>query len=210
MGNTEVGWLGGGCRWFSRPEGAKTNQPRATPGVPEVTKVPVALKGRNKERTRGPCQHFVVPFSRVVILPDAVIPQGEAPRLTPLRSALGYHVTPLRGKRRKIFLFPAIIPANFPSLTATLHHPSCIHPLSCNSDVSGRSRRPGWPPRGGRRAGAGVGWSGEVIVVHQAAGLGEGLAAGLLRQAQGELGVLQQAEEGEALLAVDDHSIAVG
>ena len=80
----------------------------------------------------------------------------------------------------------------------------------CDSDVSGRSRRPGRPPRGGRRAGAGVGWSGEVIVVHQAAGLGQGLAAGLLRQAQGELGVLQQREEGEALLAVDDHSIAVG
>ncbi len=88
----DVGWAAPSnhARWrvlklriVFRPEGAATNQPRATPWE-GMQNAPPALKGRHKERL----PQFVVPFQGEG---DLMTPrtQGGAPRLSPLRSALG-------------------------------------------------------------------------------------------------------------------------
>ena len=93
-----LGGEDGGFFWFSRPEGAKTNQPRATPWVPRQ-RIPGSPERAKQGENRGLATTLLRPFRAEI--PDAVITQGGAPRLTPLRSALGCHVTPLRGKKRR-------------------------------------------------------------------------------------------------------------
>ena len=111
-------------RWFSRPEGAKTNQPRATPWVPRQ-RIPGSPERAKQGENRGLATTLLRPFRAEIS--DAVITQGGAPRLTPLRSALGCHVTPLRGKRRNKLAFATLpIPDVNPNFTAPA-------PLPCSS-----------------------------------------------------------------------------
>jgi hypothetical protein len=114
-----LGGEGGGFFWFSRPEGAKTNQPRATPWVPRQ-RIPGSPERAKQGDNRRLATTLLRPFRAEIS--DAVITQGGAPRLTPLRSALGCHVTPLRGKRRN--QLSPLPPCQFPMSAPILQHPS--------------------------------------------------------------------------------------
>lgn len=66
--------------------------------------------------------------------------------------------------------------------------------------------------QGAGRGGASVGRSGEVILVQQAAGLSQGLAAGFVHQAQREFGMLQHliGPQGVVVAALRGERVGIG
>jgi hypothetical protein len=99
VSSTKLGGEGGEFFWFSCPEGAKTNQPRATPWVARKRN-PASPERAKQGASRGLVTILLRPFRAGIL--DAVITQGGGPRLTPLRSALACHVRPLQGQRPSI------------------------------------------------------------------------------------------------------------